>query len=329
VLRLLVTALAGLSMGGCLFSGAVDLQNGPSPDARTGDVATPHPDAPGADRTIVDLPVGADRPSGVDLAADLPSADGGDMPVDVPAPVDTPVGQDAPIDAPVDAPAPDLAPDIGPDTPEIDPSLIFWYRFDDAITAATAIDSSGNGHDATLHNPAVIATGGEQGNALSLPSGNGYAEVPAGLFTGVSDFTFAAWVNPSQLADWMRVFDFGTGTSKNMYVAIKAAGANLRYAATTNGVPGEKRLNGPAVATGTWTHVAVVQRGTTGTLYVNGAQVDQQTITVLPSDLGSTTNNYLGRSEYGSDPYYRGLIDDARMYSRALSSTEVAALATP
>ncbi|HSB02319.1 MAG TPA: LamG-like jellyroll fold domain-containing protein [Anaerolineales bacterium] len=42
--------------------------------------------------------------------------------------------------------------------------------------------------------------------------------------------------------------------------------------------------------------------------------------------LGSTTQNWIGRSEYSSDPYLNGAIDEFRIYSRALSAAEVLAL---
>jgi len=46
-----------------------------------------------------------------------------------------------------------------------------------------------------------------------------------------------------------------------------------------------------------------------------------------PIDLGATTQNWLDRSQYSSDPSRKGRIDDFRIYGRALGSVEVAALA--
>jgi hypothetical protein len=55
--------------------------------------------------------------------------------------------------------------------------------------------------------------------------------------------------------------------------------------------------------------------------------VDSGPTTVLPKDLGVTTNNWLGRSIYTADPYFNGAIDDFRIYDRALSEAEVRYLA--
>ncbi|NUT48528.1 MAG: hypothetical protein HOV94_14650, partial [Saccharothrix sp.] len=49
-------------------------------------------------------------------------------------------------------------------------------------------------------------------------------------------------------------------------------------------------------------------------------------LTVRPSALGSTTQNWIGRSQYSGDPYLDGAVDGFRVYGRALTATEVADL---
>jgi hypothetical protein len=71
--------------------------------------------------------------------------------------------------------------------------------------------------------------------------------------------------------------------------------------------------------------VAVTLNGNTGILYLNGAPVGTNTgITIKPANLGSTANNYLGKSQW-ADPYFNGLLDEFRIYSVALSAGEIAA----
>jgi hypothetical protein len=48
----------------------------------------------------------------------------------------------------------------------------------------------------------------------------------------------------------------------------------------------------------------------------------------MPSDLGFTSCNYIGKSQW-NDPYFDGLIDDFRIYNRALSASEIYELADP
>jgi hypothetical protein len=51
--------------------------------------------------------------------------------------------------------------------------------------------------------------------------------------------------------------------------------------------------------------------------------VDSAATTVLPKDLGVTTQNWLGRSQFAADPYLNGVLDDFRIFDRALSEGEV------
>ena len=50
-------------------------------------------------------------------------------------------------------------------------------------------------------------------------------------------------------------------------------------------------------------------------------------ISFAPFQLGTTTQNWLGRSQYAADPTFNGRLQDLRIYSGALSAAEVAALA--
>jgi Concanavalin A-like lectin/glucanases superfamily/NPCBM-associated, NEW3 domain of alpha-galactosidase/Lamin Tail Domain len=170
---------------------------------------------------------------------------------------------------------------------------------------------------------------GEIGNAVKL-SGNGeYVNLPPGIVSGLHDFTISAWVNPSQNSAWSRVFDFGTGTTANMFLTLSAGGGPLRFAITTGGGGAEQRIDGPGtLPLNTWSHVAVTLSGSTGTLYVNGTPVGTNpNMTISPADLGATNQNWIGRSQY-PDPYLNATVDDFQIYDHALSAADIAALAS-
>ena len=59
-------------------------------------------------------------------------------------------------------------------------------------------------------------------------------------------------------------------------------------------------------------------------LYLNGIVVGtDDTLRFALSDLGVTNQNWLGKSQWSSDGPYDGMIDDFRIYNRALSDAEV------
>ncbi|HUO10000.1 MAG TPA: rhamnogalacturonan lyase B N-terminal domain-containing protein [Phycisphaerae bacterium] len=201
-----------------------------------------------------------------------------------------------------------------------------WYTAD-LSNGTTLVDSSGNNLNGTLTGTYSYTTGVAV-NALTL--GGGYASLPTGVVSSLSDFTISTWINISSVVNWARVFDFGTGTSAYMFLTPDAGTTNaLRFAITTSGGTGEQRLDGPAISPNTWTHVAITLAGTVGTLYVNGLAVaTNPNISLHPSSLGNTTLNYLGKSQF-SDPALTGSIDDFRIFPLALSAQQVLELAAP
>jgi hypothetical protein len=134
--------------------------------------------------------------------------------------------------------------------------------------------------------------------------------------------------------EWQRVWDFGNSTTHYMFLSPKSSVTKfMRFAITTSGLASEEGLDGTSeLAIGAWKHVAVVIGLGNGTLYVDGQPMAIKTgMTLRPSDLGNTTNNYLGRSQFADaterDPYLDGNLDDFRVYSRALTLAEISILA--
>jgi uncharacterized protein len=174
--------------------------------------------------------------------------------------------------------------------------------------------------------PSITRVPGKSGSALKLSGSSQYVALPANIVSTLTDFTVSLWVNPAATTAYSRLFDFGANTTKNMYLAINA-GSGPRFAITTGGSAGEQQISRSGqLPTGTWTHIAVTLSDGTGTMYVNGAVAATKTgMTLTPSSLGATANNWIGRSQY-SDPYLNGTVDEFNIYDRALSAAEVASL---
>jgi hypothetical protein len=195
------------------------------------------------------------------------------------------------------------------------------------------IGSGGNTEVATIKDiPAGGAAGprvsGQLGHAVKLNGSGELINLPTGIVSRLSDFTVSAWVNPASDDTWARVFDFGTGTTVYMFMSINGGGNGLRFAITTGGGGAEQQLTGGGhLPLNTWSHVAVTLSGTTGTLYLNGAPVaTNPNMTLHPSSLGTTNQNWIGRSQF-PDPFLNAIVDDFNIYDLALSPADVAALA--
>jgi uncharacterized protein len=205
--------------------------------------------------------------------------------------------------------------------------FIAWYKFDET-SGTSAADANSNSAAATLSAGATWAEG-KFGNAVKLDGINDYVSLAANILANVDDFTIAAWVNLGANSTWARIFDFGSGTGANLFLTPRSGDSTLRFAITTSGAGGEQQINsGKLLTKGIWQHVAVTRSDDMGILYIDGVEVaHNDKLTLKPSDLGPTTGNYIGKSQY-NDPFLKGLVDDFRIYSRALSAEEIASLAT-
>jgi hypothetical protein len=209
------------------------------------------------------------------------------------------------------------------------PALLLQLQFDES-SGTTATDATGHGWNGTLVNGSTWVAG-ESGNAVSLNGVNQYVSLPDGVVGSLNDFTISAWVNLKALSTRACLFAFGTGTGSYMFLSPAAAGGGLRFAITTAGGSNEQSINYTNnLSLGVWHHVAVTFAAGIGILYVDGLPVTTNSdINLTPSLLGNTTQNWIGRSQYSSDPHLNGDVDDLRIYDGALSAKEIASLVTP
>jgi hypothetical protein len=203
---------------------------------------------------------------------------------------------------------------------------ITYLKFDEP-SGTRAIDSWGANH-ATLQATATRDVG-ISGSALKLDgTATAYATLPTGIVSTLNDFTISAWVRMDAKSNWMRIFDFGTGTSKYMFLTIQAGSANIMRYAIKNGGSEQQVSFNYNLPLNTWTNFVITQSGTTCSMYINKVLVATNTsVTIKPSTIGSTNLNYLGKSQF-SDPMFKGSIDEFKIYSRALSASEIQNLTT-
>ena len=110
---------------------------------------------------------------------------------------------------------------------------------------------------------------GKIGNAVDLSGTSQYVSLPSGVVSGDDTITVAAWVNLDTVSNWMRIFDFGSGTATYMFLTPKnGANGKIRFTIKNNS-SAEQNIDGQAaLPTGGWHHVAVTLNGSTGIMYV-------------------------------------------------------------
>ncbi|MFB0554129.1 MAG: LamG-like jellyroll fold domain-containing protein [Phycisphaerae bacterium] len=189
-----------------------------------------------------------------------------------------------------------------------DPSLVGWWKFD-VGSGNTAIDSSGNGFDITLHN--TTWEDGVFGGAVNF-NGVGYGDVGNFRYSD-NAITVCAWV-------WHDAFRIGkieryVTVGQEVSVIRKMANGRLQFYIKTDG--NLRNLWVPDVLTeGQWHHVAGTWDGLNQRLYIDGMEIASQ----RPGGILGNTSNVTMSS--GGEPF-NGMLDEVRIYNRALTQDEI------
>ncbi len=217
-----------------------------------------------------------------------------------------------------------------------DKYLLAEYSFDEEDTENGWADSKGK-DNATLDGTGKVATvPGLKGNAIELPGGGkGTAAIklPDDLLKvsedkSADDFTISMFIKNPGNGNSFAMSLLGDGTD-NYIGFINRTGGNGNAVALEckkkDIAAGGCAANGQALAD-VWEHFAIVINGSEKTtkIYKNGVKLAEGKINFEPSEL-KQQRNYLGRAEH-PDNDYKGIYDEFKVYSVALTDGEVQSL---
>ena len=202
-------------------------------------------------------------------------------------------------------------------------NLVGHWKLDET-SGTSAADSSGNGNTGTLTNfPGSPWTTGQIDGALTFDGTNDYVDGGAtGLPAANAPQTFSAWFKYSSAqSGGARLVDTDNAGS--------SSGLRFGFSCCTGSLIAEQFGGGTLVTSSTvpsnnvWHHLAYTWDGATNALYLDG--VLDTTSTTAHSQTATPVTTHIGVG-YGGVNYFGGQMDDARVYSRALSAVDVAAL---
>jgi predicted Ser/Thr protein kinase len=199
---------------------------------------------------------------------------------------------------------------------------------------ANANDSSSNGNHGTFRGGATYA-GGKVGSAFAFDNYNTYVDVPdSPSLNPVNTITLTAWIYPNQLPEILGapIIKKAGNNTWNQYgysMEYDTAGNQAVRFGVYTGTGWMLSCDSAPTPLNTWTFLAGVYDGTNISMYMNGALMGTTpaggTIIASPLDL-----------QIGHDPnpadnvvtprYFSGLIDEASVYSTALSPAQIRAL---
>jgi chitodextrinase len=195
--------------------------------------------------------------------------------------------------------------------------LVAAYSFNEG-SGTVVHDGSGSGNDGTISG-ATWNAAGKFGAALAF-SGSGQATVPHTASLNLSSsFTLSAWVKPTSLSGYQTIL-IKESTAGCSYW-LQTVGNQISGGFNNGAGCSEHATTTANIPVGTWSHIVVVfdDVGNTFRLYLNGVLISSQTETGTVST--NTQALVLGQTVWGER--WLGLIDEVRIYNRALSQAEV------
>ncbi|MDP2895974.1 MAG: LamG-like jellyroll fold domain-containing protein, partial [bacterium] len=200
---------------------------------------------------------------------------------------------------------------------DIEEGLVGHWKLDDGVDnpgTTTVLDSVGGHHGTLVNGPIWTDSVLDYGGALSFDGIDDHVEIPHSddlTFTASDSYTVTTWVNVTALpGHWAGIVDKSRDISPHYGLWIDAS---------NQWVAGDVNIIGSTVTLG-WHHLALVQDGSanTRTVYVDG------TVDITGSAI---TANGAGDLWFGGaksvTEYLEGVIDDVRIYNRALSAEDV------
>jgi hypothetical protein len=208
--------------------------------------------------------------------------------------------------------------------------LVGYWKMDESSGSTTVADASSSGNNGTSNSSSNVGSG-KYANARTFDGASNYLSLPYNNinFTSASNYSISVWFNTN--GNWVdgALYEQTPNTSAtyNLDIWIRA-----RYNGHVDFNTGKESVvwdwytsNGTYNKNG-WNNAVLVQNGSTRKIYING-QLDSTHVNSLfsgtnPSGVGIT----VGRLRRDNDDYFKGSIDDLRVYNRILSDSEISSV---
>ncbi len=214
--------------------------------------------------------------------------------------------------------------------------LVGWWTFDGKdMVNGVAQDRSGQANDGNLLNIAstTFYTGGKIGQAGNFDGVDDRVNIPTNPYNfnnaNSPSFTISAWVKTSGCGALNCQIFANTpgGGGTGGYTLALTSSLSPSFTLRSSGA-GQVLIGGSSATANAWSHVVITySASSTMSIYLNGVSVGSVAIAngVIPNSGTTLGNTSIGRNP-NTNNIFPGLIDDVRVYNRALSATEVTAL---
>jgi len=209
-----------------------------------------------------------------------------------------------------------------PDIPIADPNLVGWWEFDEG-QGTIALDWSGYNNHGTLMEDAQWAAGYD-GDAVRFDGIDDYVEVSHDeTLTVDTEVTVMAWINTQRYggpgADYQGIIAKSNNPrSYSLYTTV----SGVLHFSTTSGGAYVGSVSSSQVPLNEWVHVCAMVVDGMHRYYINGAPAGQGGGGITLPGAADTDTVLIGVTHEGSNEFL-GMIDDVRIYRKALTPEEI------
>jgi len=202
-----------------------------------------------------------------------------------------------------------------------DSRLIAHWKLDE-IGGIVANDSIGNNVANLFGDPVWQPDGGVVNGCLAFDGIDDYVSTPSILDPRLEPFSMFAWIKGDLNEYQVIISEKSTGN----LLAVDTKGFVIMSAWSSD--YGEFIYSDEKITFGQWHHVGLLWDGNIKSMYLDGIEVAQTTVTDEPAaGVHGNTGFTIGASWSSKTNFFSGLIDDVRIYNQALSAEEIAVLA--
>ncbi|MHC4431833.1 MAG: LamG-like jellyroll fold domain-containing protein, partial [Planctomycetota bacterium] len=197
-----------------------------------------------------------------------------------------------------------------------DPDLVAHWKFDET-SGTVAFDATGNGHDGTIMgDPQWVP--GKLGGALEFDGSGDYVDCGSSTDYQIPvNISITCWIKVDVFdKTWQAII-----TTSDSSWRVHRSGSTNNIAWGSTGLTPLDLTGTTDVSTGDWFHVAAVYNGAQKLLYINGELDASSDSTGEISTV--TTPVFIGENSGATGRHWAGLIDDVRIYKRALTDVEI------
>ena len=206
----------------------------------------------------------------------------------------------------------------------VNDGLVGHWKFD-LGRGEKVVDATANANNGTLKGGAGWTTEGLSGCAVLFNGTTSCVEIPTSKTMDLKTLTMSAWVKAAAVGG---IMSFSTGSAwidERAVIHFYASKGKVQFT-VSNGDKFVTSAGSAAMPLNEWVHVAVPYDGKAMRTYQNGAvHAEAANAAISPNTKGVALQ--IGRCQGLHPNFFKGAIDEVRLYNRGLNAAEIAELA--